>query len=325
MSSPLDTVLDNLSEGLVVLVGAVASVSRPPQEAASGCWGEAARVIHALYTDLKIYKALFKLRFSDFALVGRDSSHLGRFSKALLACNGAVQSTVAQLSTEHSSGAHNPPGMSVDPLHGTQEGGSGLTANLVKQRTELGQSFVLIWLESLPNSSLIHAVATPLPPSPLNNTDLGIMQSDNSALPNSKPSRRLFQPPPLPMDGLSLENFLTAAHTTAQEVGKQWAKRMGIQVDESNRLLPLLPIVLGSIFCVTLEEEPSLPTSFAPSIASLRSLICNTLVGMSEGISSIALLGTAGSGKSLLIDSLIGSRLLISGSTFLMCMMRAPS
>jgi len=276
---------------------------------------EASRIVQALYTDLRIYKALFELRFSDSALVDRDISPLKHFSEALSACNDAVRSTVAQLSMEHSSGAHNAPETSFSPLCGGREGGLGLTVALIEQRTELGHSFALMWFHALPKSLLAHAVATPLPPSPLNDADLSTIQSDTSPLPHSKPLRGFFQPPPLSMDAQSLETSLSAALTTAGEMGKQW--RMGIQVDETNQLLPLLPLVLGSIFCVILEDEPSSPISFAPSIVSLRSLICNTLLGMSDNITSIALLGTAGSGKSLLVNSLVGSRLLVPGSTFI--------
>jgi hypothetical protein len=119
------------------------------------------------------------------------------------------------------------------------------------------------------------------------------------------------------MNAQSLETSLSAALTTAEDVGKQWLRQMGVEVDETNRLLPQLPLVLGSLFCVVLEDEPSSLTFVASSIASLRSLICHTLLGMSESITSIALLGTAGSGKSLLINSLVGSPLFVPGGTFI--------
>lgn len=322
MPSLLNTVLKSLSDSLFVLVEAVALASRPPEGVASW-WMEVAREIQTLYTDLRIYKALFELRLSDSALVGQDSPRLTHFSDALSTCNDAVRRAVAQLSTAHSSDANNAPGASFEPLHGNQEGGFSLPTMLMEQRTELGHSFVLMWLDSLPKSSLIHAVAIPLPPSPLSNTDLSIMQSDTSPPPHTKPSRGLFQPPSLSMNPQFLETSLSAVLTTAEDVGKQWVRRMGIQVDETNRLLPQLPLVLGSLFCVILEDEPSSPTSITPSIVSLRSLICHTLLGMSESITSIALLGTPGSGKSLLIDCLVGSQLLIPGSTFIYSWMRA--
>lgn len=316
MPSPLNAVLNRLSDGLVVLAGAVALASRPPEGVASW-WMEVAREIQTLYTDLRTYKALFELRLSDAALVGRDSPTSNHFSEALSACNDAVRRAVAQLSTAHSPDANNAPGSSFEPLHSNQEGGFNLPTILIKQRTELGHSFVLVWLDSLPKSSLIHAVAEPLPPSPLSDTDLGIMQSDTSPPPHPKPSRGLFQPPVLSMTSQSLEASLVAALSTAEDVGKQWVRRMGVQIDETNRLLHQLPLVLGSLFCVILEDEPSSPTSITPSIASLRALICDTLLGMSESITTIALLGTAGSGKSLLIDCLVGSQLLDPGSTFI--------
>ena len=75
----------------------------------------------------------------------------------------------------------------------------------------------------------------------------------------------------------------------------------GIEADETDRL----PLILGSLFCVILEDDASSHPSITPSHVLLRSLICNTLLGMSESITSIALLGTAGSGKSLLINSLV--------------------
>ena len=143
------------------------------------------------------------------------------------------------------------------------------------------------------------------------------MESDTSPPPHPKPSRGLFQPPVLSMTSQSLETSLSAALTTAEDVGKQWARRMGIQDDETNRLSYQVPLVLGSLFCVILEDEPSSPTPITPSIASLRALICDSLLGMSESINTIALLGTPGSGKSLLIDCLVGSRLLDPGSTFI--------
>jgi len=318
MPSLLNTVLSNLSDGLALLVGAVARSSRPPEGVTpegDTSWIEVASEIQTLYTDLRIYKALFELRLSD-AFVDRDSPPLTHFSEALSVCNDAVRSAVAQLSTTHSSEGYDPPATSSSPLHNNQEGGLSLTTILIKRRTELGHSFVLMWLDSLPTSSLIHAVGTPLPPSPLNDTDLSIMQSDISPIPQSKPSRVLFQPPLLPLTSQSLETSLSAALTTAEDVGKQWVGRMGIQVDETNRLLPRLPLVLGSLFCVILEDGRSLPTSITPSIVSLRSLICHTLLGMSERITSIALLGTPGSGKTFLIDCLVGSQLLVPDSMF---------
>ena len=323
MPSPSNSVVNSLSDSLVVLVGAVALVSRPPSGVASW-WKEVAGEIQTLYTDLRIYKALFELQLSGSALVGSDPPCLKQFSEALSACNDAVRRAVSQLSTVHSSDAHNAPGTPIESFHGNQEGGFGLTPILIQQRTELGHSFVLVWLDSLPKSSLIHAVATPLPPSPLSDTDLSNMQSDRSPLPQPKPSRGLFQPPPLSVTSQSPETSLSAALTAAEDVGKKWARRMGIQVDETKQLVPQLPLVLGSLFCVVLEDEPSSPTSLTPSIASLRSLICHTLLGMSEGITSIALLGTAGSGKSLLIDSLVGSRLLVPGGTFIYPGVREP-
>ena len=323
MPSPLNTVLNRLSDSLVVLAGAVALASRPPEGVASW-WMEVAREIQTLYTDLRIYKALFELRLSDSAVVGRDSPTSNHFSDALSACNDAVQRAVAQLSTAHSSDANNAPGTSFEPLHGNQEGGFNLPTNLMKQRTELGHSFVLMWLDSLPKSSLIHAVAAPLPPSPLSDTDLGTMQSDTSPPPLPKLSRGLFQPPALSITSQSLETSLSAALSTAEDVGKQWVRRVGMEVDETNRLLHQLPLVLGSLFCVILEDEPSSPMSITASIASLRALICDTLLGMSESITTIAFLGTPGSGKSILIDCLVGSRLLVPGSRFMQSRMRAP-
>jgi hypothetical protein len=85
-----------------------------------------------------------------------------------------VRSAVAQLTTAHSSDVLSSPETPVNPLHGNQEGGFRLTTMLIKQRTELGHSFVLMWLDSLPRSSLLHAVASPLPLSPINDIDPSI-------------------------------------------------------------------------------------------------------------------------------------------------------
>jgi hypothetical protein len=115
MPSQLDTVLSSLSDGLVVLVGAVALVSRPPEGVASW-WKEVTGEIQTLYTDLRIYKALFELRLSDSAVVDQDSPRLKHFSEALSACSDAVRRLPAQLSTAHSSDAHNAPGTSVRPF-----------------------------------------------------------------------------------------------------------------------------------------------------------------------------------------------------------------
>jgi len=316
MPSPLDTVLSGLSDGLAVVVGAVALVSRPPEGVASW-WMEVTRETQALYTDLRVYKALFELRLSNSALVDRAPPPLEHFSEALSACNDALRSVAAQLSSAYSSDVLSSPGTSFSPLCGNQEGGSSLTTNLIKRRTELGHSFILMWLDSLPKSSLLHAVATQLPPSPINDIDPSIMQSDTSPIPHSKPSRGLFQTPPLSVGAQSLETSLSAALTTAEDVGKQWVRQMGIEVDETNRLLPHLPLILGSLFCVILEDEAASPASITPSLVSLRSLICHTLLGISESTTPIALLGTGGSGKSLLIDSLIGFQLLVPGGAYI--------
>jgi hypothetical protein len=316
MASPLDTVLNDLSGGLVVVAGAVALVSRT-LEGISSSWAGVTKEIQALYTDLRIYKALFELRLSNTAAVDLDPLPLEHFIDALSVCSDAVRSAAAQLTKAHSSDDLSSPETSVSPLGGNQEGGFRMTTTLIKQRTELGHSFVLMWLDSLPKSSLLHAVATPLPLSPINDIDPSIIQSYTSPIPHSKPSRGLFQTPPLSMNAQSLNTSLSATLTTAEDVGRQWVRQMGVEVDETNRLLPQLPLILGSLFCVILEDEAASPTSITPSFVSLRSLICHTLLGMSESTTSIALLGIGGSGKSLLIDCLVGSRILTSGSTYI--------
>jgi hypothetical protein len=111
----------------------------------------------------------------------------------------------------------------------------------------------------------------------------------------------------------SLETSLSAALRTAVDVGKQWVRQMEIQ-DETNGLLPQPPLILGYLFCVVLKDEPSSPISIAPSIVSLRSLLYHSLLGTSESITAIALLGTIVSGKLPLINSLVGFPLLLLGS-----------
>ena len=312
MSVPFNEVLVNLSGGLSVLAGAGALVSRPSEPVTSE-WAGAASVIHDLRTDLQIYKALFQRRASDRAFTSRDSLPFKHFGEALSACNNALRTIVAQMPLAHSTYDYDSPTTPLDPPHANTGDPATITELLAEQRTNLGHSFVLKWIDSLPDPSLIHAVTTPLPASPLH-AEPSTVQSDTSPLPPSKPSRGLFDPPFIPMNTEPLDAFLNTALNRAEGAGEQWAARMGIEGE--NETIPFLlpPFVLGSIFCVVLEAETSLPPWFAQSIASLRSLLCHSLIGMADEVASIAFLGTVGSGKSLLIDCLMGSLLFTPGS-----------
>jgi hypothetical protein len=67
MAPPLDTVLNDLSDGLAVVVGAAARVSRPLEGVASW-WMEHMRDSNTLYRPA-VLQALFELRLSNSALV----------------------------------------------------------------------------------------------------------------------------------------------------------------------------------------------------------------------------------------------------------------
>ena len=215
-------------------------------------------MINDLYTDLRIYQALFKLRSSDSTFASRDSPPLNYFGEALSGCNDAVRSAVAQISSAYSLHVYNPPTTPLDPPHCNKEDAAALTALLVEQRTNLTHSFVILWIDSLQGSFLIHAVTTPLPISPVH-PEPSAMQSDTSSLPPSKPSRSLFEPPSLPTSSEPLDPLLSAALITAEGAGKQWAARMEIEVEKA-------------VICFT-------PTrAWIPLLCHLRSRIFFTLV-----------------------------------------------